>query len=282
MTFTYAISITIEQALFFNLFDNIVFEYVKDLVMMDKECRENTDLEIKIEDIPCSRQAYSRVRFTFDLDAGYMDKTFSTELEYSNCGAYALELIKLQRVICPCCEFLFDKDGEDHDYFRISKKDEDKLICQECADIEDEEEEESEFDKAMKPEKTEEENQQSDEKKKEIEERTFENLCVDCPVGELIIGDFVRVWTGYRYNYGRILKITPKLVFVSIIQTIRAKADYYHKSYGGYITEYYHFVNTTNPNLTYGSDIRLKKSSNKLIQRCWRDFYMYERMDWSN
>ena len=48
-----------------DLFDNILYKYIKDIINHDDD-----DIEVEIEDVDCDRPAYCRTRFKFEIDLG--------------------------------------------------------------------------------------------------------------------------------------------------------------------------------------------------------------------
>jgi hypothetical protein len=82
-----------------NLFDNISYKYIKDIIDED-----DNDFEVEIEDLDCDRIAYCKTRFKFeiniDVSGGCMpmmvDRKFVVEKEYNSSSAYALMMLELQ------------------------------------------------------------------------------------------------------------------------------------------------------------------------------------------
>jgi hypothetical protein len=46
-----------------DLFDNISYKYIKDIINNDDD-----DIEVEIEDLECDRVAWCKTRFTFELN----------------------------------------------------------------------------------------------------------------------------------------------------------------------------------------------------------------------
>ena len=102
---TYTNCITLNDALYFDLFDEIPYRQVKQF--FEKEVDRNEfDFEVCIEKLPCDIPAYGKVSFTFTLMVDInvngslsimRPKQFIKEIEYNTSSAYALKLIDLQR-----------------------------------------------------------------------------------------------------------------------------------------------------------------------------------------
>ena len=81
-----------------DLFDNISYKYIKDIINNDDD-----DIEVEIEDLDCDRVAWCKTRFTFELNidvsGGSMpimvDKKFVVEKEYNGSSAYALMMCQI-------------------------------------------------------------------------------------------------------------------------------------------------------------------------------------------
>jgi hypothetical protein len=124
--------ITIENALYFDLFDNIKYEWLK-LVLDPSVDREEYDFEVEIEDLPCSRLAFCIVKFTFELrmvdyirwgETHYKTKTFSKTIEYNGSSALAMTL----------CGMVRDDDTEDEDEEEEEEEQQrnESCVCEEC------------------------------------------------------------------------------------------------------------------------------------------------------
>lgn len=91
--------LTVSQMKELDLFDNISYKYIKDIINNDDD-----DIEVEIEDLDCDRDAWCRTRFTFELNidvsGGCMpimvDKQFVVEQEYNVSSPYALMMLDLQ------------------------------------------------------------------------------------------------------------------------------------------------------------------------------------------
>ena len=83
-----------------DLFDNISYKYIKDIINNDED-----DIEVEIEDLDCDRVAWCKTRFTFELNidvsGGSMPimvyKKFVVEKEYNGSSPYALMLCELDK-----------------------------------------------------------------------------------------------------------------------------------------------------------------------------------------
>jgi len=82
-----------------NLFDNISYKYIKDIINDDDD-----DIEVEIEDIDCDRDGWCKTRFTFIIpqlyderfgEKYYKDAKFVVEKEYNGSSPYALMMIDL-------------------------------------------------------------------------------------------------------------------------------------------------------------------------------------------
>ncbi len=100
---TYANCITLNNALYFDLFDDIPYRQVKQFFEEDID-RDEYDFEVEIENLPCDRIAFAKVKFTFslfvDINEGSLPiirpKTFTKILEYNTSSGIALKLLYLQ------------------------------------------------------------------------------------------------------------------------------------------------------------------------------------------
>ena len=122
-----------------DLFDNISYKYIKDIINNDDD-----DIEVEIEDLDCDKVAWCKTRFTFklniDVSGGSMpimvDKEFVVEKEYNNSSAYALMMIELNEeeeepICCAGC----GKDG------KFPENRDGDTMCECCMTDEEEEEE---------------------------------------------------------------------------------------------------------------------------------------------
>ena len=82
-----------------NLFDDIPYKYIKDIIKNDED-----DIEVEIEDIDCDRECYCKTRFEFSIpqlyderfgEKYYKDATFTIVKEYNSSSAFALMLCGL-------------------------------------------------------------------------------------------------------------------------------------------------------------------------------------------
>ena len=110
----YTNCISITQALYFDLFDNIEYKWLK-LVLDPSIDRDEWDFEVEIEDLPCDRLAFCKIKFTFelqmkkherwaiDVEEYYETKTFTKTFEYNGSSAFAMTL----------CDMIADNDSEE-------------------------------------------------------------------------------------------------------------------------------------------------------------------------
>ena len=89
----YTNCLTIGQMKELDLFDNISYKYIKDIINNDDD-----DFEVEIEYLDCDRVAYCKARFTFEISQGKMYswdtkdtyKKFVVEKEYNGSSNFAL------------------------------------------------------------------------------------------------------------------------------------------------------------------------------------------------
>jgi len=132
---TYRNFITLNDALYFNLFDEIPYRQVKSLLEPNED-RDEADFEVEIDNLPYDRPAYGKVRFSFTLTVDInvngslsimRNKSFEKIIEYNTSSCYALKLLDLQ----------IEEEDENEDDEEEEEEDED-----EDEDEDDEEEEE--------------------------------------------------------------------------------------------------------------------------------------------
>ena len=101
---TYRNFITLNDALYFNLFDEIPYRQVKSLLEPNED-RDEADFEVEIDNLPYDRPAYGKVRFSFTLTVDInvngslsimRNKSFEKIIEYNTSSCYALKLLDLQ------------------------------------------------------------------------------------------------------------------------------------------------------------------------------------------
>jgi len=100
---------TVKQARYFNLFDNVQYKYVRELINDD-----DNEIDVEIKDLPCDRACYGKVSFKFKLRCDvcpgslsiWKTSTFTVELEYNTSSPYAFALIELQ-------EYYGDEEDEE-------------------------------------------------------------------------------------------------------------------------------------------------------------------------
>jgi hypothetical protein len=77
---------------FLELFDEIPYKYVKNLVKMESE----TDFEVDIINLECDRVGWCETKFTFTITINDIDRTFEKVLYYNNSSHIALAIIELE------------------------------------------------------------------------------------------------------------------------------------------------------------------------------------------
>ena len=100
----YTNCISIEKALYFDLFDDIPYKWLK-LILDPSIDREEYDFEVEIEDLPCARIAFCITKFTFDLRmvddirfgvTHYKTATVTKTIEYNNSSELAMTLCDMK------------------------------------------------------------------------------------------------------------------------------------------------------------------------------------------
>ena len=100
MSSNYTNCINITQALYFDLFDDISYKWLK-LVLDPSVDRDEYDFEVDIEDLPSDRPTFAIVKFTFELAkvddvrwgrTRYSHKTFTKTIEYNTSSELAMML----------------------------------------------------------------------------------------------------------------------------------------------------------------------------------------------
>ena len=113
----YTNCISIEKALYFDLFDDIPYKWLK-LILDPSIDMEEYDFEVEIEDLPVEKVVEGffitspdcRTTFTFDLQMAikkpsynanrytteYITKTFTKTIEYGNSSAFAMTLCDMR------------------------------------------------------------------------------------------------------------------------------------------------------------------------------------------
>ena len=128
---SYTNCISIEQALYFDLFDDIPYMWLK-LILGSSVDREEYDFEVNIEDKPVKvvkgffiTSPDCRTTFTFDLRMSktkasynansytteYITKTFTKTIEYGSSSAFAMAL----------CDMKTEDEADDEDEEEISQ-----------------------------------------------------------------------------------------------------------------------------------------------------------------
>ena len=97
MGYTNCLMVSIMKQL--NLFDNISYKYIKDIINDDDDL-----IEVEIKDLDCDRIAYCKTRFKFSIpqliderfgEKYYKDAKFVVEKEYNGSSPFALMMIEL-------------------------------------------------------------------------------------------------------------------------------------------------------------------------------------------
>ena len=106
-----------------NLFDDIKYEYIKYIIELDDE----TDFEIKIEDMECDEFMKCKTKFTFSLEINSLDQEYVVVKKYDGSSPMAMMIHDLRdeeeeeeeeeeekewRVV----EIEFDFDEEDEEF----------------------------------------------------------------------------------------------------------------------------------------------------------------------
>ncbi len=95
----YTNCLMISQMKELDLFDNISYKYIKDIIDNDDD-----DMEVEIEDLDCDRECYCKTQFKFIIpqlyderfgEKYYKNATFTVEKEYNNSSPYALMMLDL-------------------------------------------------------------------------------------------------------------------------------------------------------------------------------------------
>lgn len=117
--------ISITQALYFDLFDNISYKWLK-LILDPSIDRDEWDFQVHIEDLDCEIQGYCITKFTFDLKISkitssynangftteYKTKTFTKTIEYQCSSPFDIAL----------CEMIITSDDDGSDYDEIEEE----------------------------------------------------------------------------------------------------------------------------------------------------------------
>ena len=105
--------ITINQALYFDLFDKINYEWLKQ-VLDPKIDKDEYNFEVEIEDLPNDTPAWCTTKFTFELtqldcvwfgESKYITRKFVVVKEYNGSSATAMTL-------CGMCHYVDDEESE--------------------------------------------------------------------------------------------------------------------------------------------------------------------------
>ena len=150
----YTKCITMEMALYFDLFDDINYKWLKEVLdpNMDKD---EYDFEVEIEDMKIDieegeewKSVYCKTKFTFDLrmlydesfgEKYYHTKSFTKIIEYNGSSGIALTLMNLYEE-----EETETEEEEDEEVYGVILKDENGVVLKKSNDEDLEEEEEKE------------------------------------------------------------------------------------------------------------------------------------------
>jgi hypothetical protein len=114
MPSNYTNVISINQALYFDLFDDIEYKWLKIVLDPALDREDECDFEVEIEDLPCDRLAFCKIKFTFELqmvddirwgETYYKTQKFSKTIEYNGSSAFAMTL----------CGMVADNDSEEEE-----------------------------------------------------------------------------------------------------------------------------------------------------------------------
>ena len=104
----YCMGLSIKWMKNLELFDNIPYKYIKDVIYDDLENnRYPLALEVEIKELDCDKIGYCKTQYKINIPqmGENDDEEFTIIKEYSNCGYYALLMIDLNK----------DEDEEDED-----------------------------------------------------------------------------------------------------------------------------------------------------------------------
>jgi hypothetical protein len=117
MPSNYVDAISINQALYFDLFDDIEYKWLKTVLDPALDRDDESIFELYIEDLPCDRLGFCKTNFRFELQMVDKDKTniclwgalhfktkiFNKTIEYNGSSAFAMTL----------CGMVADNDSEE-------------------------------------------------------------------------------------------------------------------------------------------------------------------------
>ena len=145
----YTNCISIKQALYFDLFDDIKYEWLK-LVLDPSVDRDEYEFDVTIEDLPCewASSGFCKTKFTFELrkedevrfgETYYKTKTFTKTIEYNGSSYLAMTLCGMVGEDSEDEEEDTDTNTED---IYTSNNEEEEVEEEEVEEEEEEEEEE--------------------------------------------------------------------------------------------------------------------------------------------
>ena len=106
----------IEQMKKLDLFDDIPYKYIKNIINEDEET-----IDVVIEHLDCDIIAYCKTRFTFEISQGKTYKKFVVEKEYNGSSAFAL-------LMCGLDDELDDGEAESEEE-EEEEEDDWKYLC---------------------------------------------------------------------------------------------------------------------------------------------------------
>jgi hypothetical protein len=76
-----------------DLFDDIPYKYIKDIINDDDDC-----IDVELEEVECDRIAYCKTKFTFKIDLGSGNGILNVnfEREYNTSSPFALMMLELE------------------------------------------------------------------------------------------------------------------------------------------------------------------------------------------
>jgi hypothetical protein len=99
-----AFTISLDDAKYLDLFDDIPYKYLKDCYANNDADKNDEELDIEIIDLPCDRIAYAKIkiifeiRFVYDIRFGetnYKTLKYEKMIEYNTSSGVALKLMEI-------------------------------------------------------------------------------------------------------------------------------------------------------------------------------------------